>query len=206
MITPAPDTPRTWGRKSYVCTFSPFRPAGAAQAHLHESHETAVYFADGETVTLYGEHIENCIRSSAGHCLYSCRSATSADQSERQTGIRCDRAHGPEGAGKRCSAAGPRAIRREPSKEEIKKESAWARDPTSMILDGQPTAAQKTCGVAPYVELIGMVGARGFVPPTPSPPDWCADQVVLRSVPDVRQCHEDRNSGLTATVAIVRVG
>ena len=29
--------------------------------------------------------------------------------------------------------------------------------------------------------LIQLVGARGFEPPTPSPPDWCANQAALRS-------------------------
>ena len=29
--------------------------------------------------------------------------------------------------------------------------------------------------------LKRLVGARGFEPPTPSPPDWCANQTALRS-------------------------
>ena len=33
--------------------------------------------------------------------------------------------------------------------------------------------------------LKRLVGARGFEPPTPSPPDWCANQAALRSVLDV---------------------
>lgn len=41
-------------------------------------------------------HLLTIPPAGAGHCLYSCRSATSADQSERQTGIRCDRSHGLE--------------------------------------------------------------------------------------------------------------
>ncbi|HVX37327.1 MAG TPA: cupin domain-containing protein [Hyphomicrobium sp.] len=45
-------------------------PGGRAKAHLHENHETAVYVLDGETVTLYGERLENCIRSSAGDIVY----------------------------------------------------------------------------------------------------------------------------------------
>jgi hypothetical protein len=38
--------------------------------------------------------------------------------------------------------------------------------------------------------LCKLVGARGFEPPTPSPPDWCANQAALRSdfgPPYVRQ-------------------
>lgn len=45
-------------------------PGGRAKAHLHENHETAVYVLEGETVTLYGERLENCIRSSAGDIVY----------------------------------------------------------------------------------------------------------------------------------------
>jgi uncharacterized RmlC-like cupin family protein len=45
-------------------------PGGRAKAHLHENHETAVYVLDGETVTLYGERLENCIRSRAGDIVY----------------------------------------------------------------------------------------------------------------------------------------
>jgi hypothetical protein len=33
--------------------------------------------------------------------------------------------------------------------------------------------------------LKSLVGARGFEPPTPSPPDWCANQAALRSVHNV---------------------
>jgi hypothetical protein len=28
--------------------------------------------------------------------------------------------------------------------------------------------------------IFKMVGARGFEPPTPSPPDWCANRAALR--------------------------
>jgi uncharacterized RmlC-like cupin family protein len=45
-------------------------PGGRAKAHLHESHETAVYVLDGETVTLYGERLEHAIRSQAGDLVY----------------------------------------------------------------------------------------------------------------------------------------
>jgi uncharacterized RmlC-like cupin family protein len=45
-------------------------PGGRAKAHLHENHETAIYVLDGETVTLYGERLENRIRSRAGDLVY----------------------------------------------------------------------------------------------------------------------------------------
>jgi hypothetical protein len=35
----------------------------------------------------------------------------------------------------------------------------------------------------PSKSLKILVGARGFEPPTPSPPDWCANQAALRSDP-----------------------
>ena len=45
-------------------------PGGRAKAHMHENHETAVYVLDGETVTLYGERLENSIHSRAGDLVY----------------------------------------------------------------------------------------------------------------------------------------
>lgn len=43
---------------------------GRAKAHLHENHETAVYVLEGEIVTLYGERLENSIRSRAEDLVY----------------------------------------------------------------------------------------------------------------------------------------
>ena len=45
-------------------------PGGRAKAHLHQSHETALYVLSGEAVTLYGEQLENCIHSRAGDLVY----------------------------------------------------------------------------------------------------------------------------------------
>jgi uncharacterized RmlC-like cupin family protein len=45
-------------------------PGGRAKAHLHENHETTVYVLSGETVTLFGERLENCIHSAAGDLVY----------------------------------------------------------------------------------------------------------------------------------------
>lgn len=45
-------------------------PGGRAKAHLHENHETTVYILSGETVTLFGERLENCIHSAAGDLVY----------------------------------------------------------------------------------------------------------------------------------------
>jgi uncharacterized RmlC-like cupin family protein len=45
-------------------------PGGRAKAHLHENHETTVYVLSGETVTLFGERLENYIHSAAGDLVY----------------------------------------------------------------------------------------------------------------------------------------
>lgn len=46
-------------------------PAGGrAKAHLHESHETAIYVLDGETVTLYGDRLEYHSYARAGDLVY----------------------------------------------------------------------------------------------------------------------------------------
>lgn len=45
-------------------------PGGRAKAHLHEAHETAIYVLDGETITLYGDHLEHSIASRAGDLVY----------------------------------------------------------------------------------------------------------------------------------------
>ncbi len=46
------------------------QPGGRAKAHLHVSHETALYLLDSETVTLFGERLENCLHSRAGDLVY----------------------------------------------------------------------------------------------------------------------------------------
>ena len=54
--------------------------------------------------------------------------------------------------------------------------------------------------------LISLVGAAGFEPATPSPPDWCANQAALRSEVGFRaRLRTDRrgtNPGATAKAVI----
>jgi len=45
-------------------------PGGRAKAHLHESHETALYVLEGEAVTLYGDRLEHQMLTKAGDLAY----------------------------------------------------------------------------------------------------------------------------------------
>ena len=45
-------------------------PRGRAKAHLHESHETALYVLEGETVTLYGDRLQHHFVTRAGDLAY----------------------------------------------------------------------------------------------------------------------------------------
>ena len=45
-------------------------PGGRAKAHLHESHETALYVLSGEAVTFYGDRLESQAITRAGDMFY----------------------------------------------------------------------------------------------------------------------------------------
>jgi uncharacterized RmlC-like cupin family protein len=45
-------------------------PGGRARAHLHESHETAVYTLEGEVVMWWGERLEHRMDTRAGDLVY----------------------------------------------------------------------------------------------------------------------------------------
>jgi len=46
-------------------------PAGGrAKAHMHESHETAIYVLEGEAVALYGDRLEHHAVTKAGDLFY----------------------------------------------------------------------------------------------------------------------------------------
>jgi uncharacterized RmlC-like cupin family protein len=55
----------TVGSKSICMHLLTIPPGGRAKAHLHESHETAIYILDGETFTLY-----HCFHCKAGDLVY----------------------------------------------------------------------------------------------------------------------------------------
>jgi uncharacterized RmlC-like cupin family protein len=45
-------------------------PGGRAKAHMHESHETAIYVLSGETHTWYGDNLEHHVVVKAGDLFY----------------------------------------------------------------------------------------------------------------------------------------
>lgn len=45
-------------------------PGARAKAHLHEGHETAVYVLSGESLTIFGDHMQYAQRSKAGDIVY----------------------------------------------------------------------------------------------------------------------------------------
>jgi uncharacterized RmlC-like cupin family protein len=45
-------------------------PGARAKAHLHESHETALYVLSGEAVTWYGDRLEQMAVTKAGDMFY----------------------------------------------------------------------------------------------------------------------------------------
>ncbi len=45
-------------------------PGGRAKAHMHESHETAIYMLSGEAHTWYGDRLENHVIVKAGEMFY----------------------------------------------------------------------------------------------------------------------------------------
>lgn len=45
-------------------------PGGRAKAHLHQSHETAIYVLEGEAVTLYGQELEYHLDTRKGDLVY----------------------------------------------------------------------------------------------------------------------------------------
>ena len=54
-----------------ICMHMLTIPAGArANAHLHESHETAIYTISGDVVMFWGETLENRMDTSAGDLVY----------------------------------------------------------------------------------------------------------------------------------------
>ncbi|KPA21506.1 Cupin domain protein [Shimia sp. SK013] len=45
-------------------------PGGRANAHMHESHETAIYVIEGEAIMYWGEKLENLMETNAGDLIY----------------------------------------------------------------------------------------------------------------------------------------
>ncbi len=45
-------------------------PGGRAKAHMHESHETAIYMTEGVATTYWGPKLENTMVTTAGDLIY----------------------------------------------------------------------------------------------------------------------------------------
>ena len=60
----------TVGPKAICMHLLTIPPSGRAKAHLHESHETALYVLDGEAVTLFGDRLQHQILTRAGDLVY----------------------------------------------------------------------------------------------------------------------------------------
>jgi uncharacterized RmlC-like cupin family protein len=60
----------TVGSKGICMHLLTIPPGARAKAHLHENHETAIYILVGETLTLYGDHLEHQMINKAGDLVY----------------------------------------------------------------------------------------------------------------------------------------
>jgi uncharacterized RmlC-like cupin family protein len=60
----------TVGAEGICLMLLTIQPGDRARAHLHESHETAIYVLSGESVMWYGERLENRVEAKAGDMVY----------------------------------------------------------------------------------------------------------------------------------------
>ena len=60
----------TVGAEGICLMLLTIQPGDRARAHLHESHETAIYIVSGESVMWYGERLENRVEANAGDMVY----------------------------------------------------------------------------------------------------------------------------------------
>ena len=60
----------TVGSKALCMHLLTIPPGARAKAHLHRSHETAIYVLDGEAVTLHGDHLQDHVFARRGDFLY----------------------------------------------------------------------------------------------------------------------------------------
>lgn len=63
-------TAETVGAKGICMMLLTIPPGGRAKAHLHASHETAIYAISGEAHTWYGERLEHHVVLKAGEMFY----------------------------------------------------------------------------------------------------------------------------------------
>lgn len=88
-------------------------PGGRAKAHMHASHETAVYAIEGETVMVmwYGPRLEQQMTVRAGDMLYIPAGMPHLPANVSDRPAMAVIAHRPQRAGKRCAAARTRGVR-----------------------------------------------------------------------------------------------
>jgi Predicted mannose-6-phosphate isomerase len=60
----------TVGSKGICMHLLTMPPGARAKAHLHESHETAIYCLSGQAHTWYGDRLENHVILHAGELMY----------------------------------------------------------------------------------------------------------------------------------------
>lgn len=60
----------TVGAEGICLMLLTIQPGDRARAHLHESHETAIYILSGASVMWYGERLENRVEANAGDMVY----------------------------------------------------------------------------------------------------------------------------------------
>ncbi|PWE57031.1 cupin [Metarhizobium album] len=60
----------TAGSKGIAMMLLTVPPGGRAKAHMHESHETAIFVLSGEVETFYGHNLEHRIITKAGDMFY----------------------------------------------------------------------------------------------------------------------------------------
>jgi hypothetical protein len=61
----------TVGSKGICMHLLTIPPGGRAKAHMHASHETAIYVLEGEAVALYGDRLQHHAVTKAGTCSTS---------------------------------------------------------------------------------------------------------------------------------------
>ncbi|MCC7252610.1 cupin domain-containing protein [Hyphomicrobium sp.] len=60
----------TVGSKHICMHLLTIPPGARAKAHLHESHETAIYILEGEAITLHGDRLQHQTVTRAGDLVY----------------------------------------------------------------------------------------------------------------------------------------
>lgn len=60
----------TVGSKSICMHLLTIPPGGRAKAHMHASHETAIYVLEGEAIALYGDRLQHQAVTKAGDLFY----------------------------------------------------------------------------------------------------------------------------------------